>query len=313
MSGQNAWRLFSRVCFLLAALTALGGVAVGAGIGGETTVAAAAATTPVPAYDARVLGEVDRRVDVAALSADNVLLLNTWATWCGPCRDEIPDFEAIHQRYGKDGLRVVGVNIDEGGGDENVRSFAEGIGITYDVWRDPNNRFAKAFRVLGPPETFLVADGAILRHWRGQMDPSAPENLPSIQAALGISGPGVSATGAVATAGLLAAFGAGLLSVLSPCVLPLIPTYAAVLTAVRLRKTRNRRSVPVAVGAAQPAGPDSGPGPDSDSDRALPWARTARSRSAPVWPSSPGSARCSSPSASRSTAPATRWRTTGSG
>ncbi len=238
------WLVFARVCFALAALVSIGGLAVVAGVGDGVKVTAQTAVRDAPAYDARVLGSEDR-VDIAAVP-EKALLLNTWATWCKPCRDEMPDFEAVHKKYAAEGLRVVGVNIDEGAGDETVRRFADDIGVSFEMWRDPNNNFAKKFRVLGPPETFLVADGKILRHWRGQMDPNAPENLPTIEAALGLGG-SLDTGSTVATAGLLVAFAAGLLSVLSPCVLPLIPSYASVIAAVRLRSSRRRQ-------ALQPAG-----------------------------------------------------------
>ncbi|MGH9000394.1 MAG: cytochrome c biogenesis protein CcdA, partial [Acidimicrobiia bacterium] len=228
--------------------------------------APAAETRDAPDYEARLL-DSEQRVDIADME-DEVLLLNTWATWCEPCREEMPDFEAIHQRYADQGLRVVGVNIDEGRGDGSVRRFVDSIGVSFEIWRDPRNHFGKAFRVLGPPETFLVSDGRILRHWRGQMNPGAPENLSSIEVALGLRGADEADAGAtVATAGLLVAFGAGLISVLSPCVLPLIPSYASVVAAVRLRQTRKHERQPLAVGTGPPGatatltgGPEASPG-----------------------------------------------------
>jgi cytochrome c-type biogenesis protein len=239
---RSGWLLFSRCCFLLAALVTVGSLAVAVlGVGGRTTVAAGP-VGDAPDYTARLLGTEDR-IDLTGLKGE-VLLLNTWATWCKPCRDEMPDFEVISKRHAADGLRVVGVNIDESAGDEAVRRFTDGIGVTFEQWRDPNNNFGKKFRVLGPPETFLVTDGQILRHWRGQVDPNSPENLPVIQAALGLGGAeGLDAGTTVATAGLLVAFGAGLISVLSPCVLPLIPSYASVIAAVRLRSARRQEAL----------------------------------------------------------------------
>ena len=192
---------------------------------------------PAPDYSARRLG-TDVEVRLADLRGE-VVLLNTWATWCKPCKEEMPDFEALHRRYRDDGLRVVGVNIDEGRGDAKVTRFVEGVGVSFEVWRDPRNRFADGFRVLGPPETFLVdRDGRITRHWRGQMDPNAPTNLSSIRAALDGAADTAGAAGTVATAGLLLAFGAGLISVLSPCVLPLVPSYASVVAGVSLGRQR---------------------------------------------------------------------------
>ncbi|MGH8567188.1 MAG: TlpA disulfide reductase family protein, partial [Gammaproteobacteria bacterium] len=136
-----------------------------------------------PEYTARRLGSTEQ-VSLASLRGQ-VVLLNTWATWCSPCRKEMPAFEALHREYRDQGLAVIGVNIDEGQADEQVARYVEGKGIGFPIWRDPENRFAKRFRVLGVPETFLVnREEVIVRHWQGPVDPHAPENLTSIQAAL---------------------------------------------------------------------------------------------------------------------------------
>jgi thiol-disulfide isomerase/thioredoxin len=142
---------------------------------------------PTPDYRARILGSEDV-ADLASLKG-KVVLLNTWATWCAPCRVEMPDFEAFYLRYRDRGLEVVAVNIDEGEVDEKVERFTEKMGITFTIWRDPRNRFAKKFRVLGVPATLLISrDGMILRHWNGPMNPADPENLKSIELALGSGG-----------------------------------------------------------------------------------------------------------------------------
>lgn len=141
-----------------------------------------------PEYSARRLGSTDQ-VSLASLHGQ-VVLLNTWATWCSPCRKEMPAFEALYRDYRDRSLEIVGVNIDEGQADEQVARYVEAKGIGFPIWRDPENRFAKRFRVLGVPETFLVnREGMIVRHWQGPIDPHAPENLKSIQAALAAPAP----------------------------------------------------------------------------------------------------------------------------
>lgn len=142
---------------------------------------------PAPDYSARLLGS-DEEASLASLRG-RVVLLNTFATWCAPCRAEMPDFEVFYQRYRDRGLEVVGVNVDEGEADERVAHFVEKMGMSFAIWRDPRNRFSKRFRVLGVPETLLIdRDGMILRHWNGPMDPGAPENLAAIEGALGPAG-----------------------------------------------------------------------------------------------------------------------------
>jgi len=141
-------------------------------------------TQPAPDYKARVLGR-DEEAMLTGLRG-KVVLLNTWATWCVPCRVELPDFEAFYQRYRDRGLEVVGVNVDEGEVDEKVQQFVESTGVSFAIWRDPRNRFAKLFRVLGVPATLLVdRAGMIIRRWSGAIDPGAPGNLETIELALG--------------------------------------------------------------------------------------------------------------------------------
>ncbi|MGH8614741.1 MAG: redoxin domain-containing protein [Gammaproteobacteria bacterium] len=134
-------------------------------------------------YTARPLGGHDK-VSLASLRGQ-VVLLNTWATWCSPCRKEMPAFETLYRQHRDQGLKVVGVNIDEGQADAEVERYVASLGISFPIWRDPENRFAKRFRVLGVPETFLIdREGMIARHWRGRMDPNASDTLGSIQDAL---------------------------------------------------------------------------------------------------------------------------------
>lgn len=116
----------------------------------------------VPALESRTL-----RGDSTTLASlrGSPVLLNVWATWCHPCRDEIPVLEALHKRHSGAGLRVVGVSIDDDGRRQDVRAFAERYGITYDVWLDPDQRVMPAFSVIGVPTTFLVdGDGRLV--WR---------------------------------------------------------------------------------------------------------------------------------------------------
>lgn len=256
--------MFTMKRWLGAAVT---GVVFGLGLLGGGV--ADAAGDLAPDYSARAVGSGDA-VSLRDLRGE-VVVLNTWATWCEPCRDEMPDFERLYQRHRSDGLRVVGVNIDEGRVDGKVSDYVEANGLTFDIWRDGANRFAKDFRVLGPPETFLIdRDGRIQYHWRGQMDPDEPANQSRILAALGLGDRG-SATQAVATAGLLVAFGAGLVSVLSPCVLPLIPSYAAVIAGVTARRSR----VPISAGfGGAPTGAEPPP-PPGGRGRAAVWAGLA--------------------------------------
>ena len=100
--------------------------------------------TPAPAYDAVTLAGDSTSIE--ALKGD-VVLLNIWATWCHPCRAEIPVLERLHDEYSSAGLRVVGVSVDARGEQERVGAFAESLGMTYQVWHDP---MIVSRRCIGP-------------------------------------------------------------------------------------------------------------------------------------------------------------------
>lgn len=117
---------------------------------------------PAPAYAAVTLD--GDSTSLAALRGEPVLL-NVWATWCHPCRTEIPELERIHQAYAPRGLRLVGVSIDAGGEDEAVRGFAKEYGMTYPVWRDADSRVTTLFGAIGVPATYLIDRDGTLR-WR---------------------------------------------------------------------------------------------------------------------------------------------------
>jgi peroxiredoxin len=88
-----------------------------------------------------------------------VVLLNFWATWCGPCRLEMPAFQDRFKQHGGD-LQVVGVNFDEPA--HEVQNFVDELGITFDILLDPGAEVQRLYQVRGYPTTyFLDADGVV--------------------------------------------------------------------------------------------------------------------------------------------------------
>ncbi len=97
-----------------------------------------------------------------AARRDKVVLLNLWATWCGPCRYEIPELQRIHDQYGSRGFEVVGVSVDESG-IESVRDFVTEQKMTYPVVLDPQGKLADVLSTSVLPTTVLVGrDGKIV-------------------------------------------------------------------------------------------------------------------------------------------------------
>jgi thiol-disulfide isomerase/thioredoxin len=115
----------------------------------------------VPDYAAVAL-EGGAPVALAELRGSPVLL-NVWATWCKPCQKEMPDLQRLHASHGPRGLRIVGVSVDEGGQEADVREFLRGYGVTYTNWLDPAEKVMNAFYTQGVPSTFLIGrDGTLL-------------------------------------------------------------------------------------------------------------------------------------------------------
>lgn len=90
-------------------------------------------------------------------------LLNIWATWCGPCRFETPFLQSVYEEFQEDGLRVVGVSVDQRGSREAIEAFLAEHGVTYDQLHDPSMAAMDTFYVLGLPATFLVDREGVIR------------------------------------------------------------------------------------------------------------------------------------------------------
>jgi peroxiredoxin len=99
-------------------------------------------------------------VSLEGLRGD-VVMINFWATWCGPCRQEMPHLEALHQRYSDLGFTLLGVNVEE-----NSRlsdKFLQETPVTFDILFDPENGVSELYDVIAMPSTVLVDRGGNMR------------------------------------------------------------------------------------------------------------------------------------------------------
>jgi cytochrome c biogenesis protein CcmG, thiol:disulfide interchange protein DsbE len=92
------------------------------------------------------------------------VVLNFWATWCEPCRAEMPVLEQAQQKYREQGLAVLGVDLQER--DEDVQAFLTQIGVTFPTMMDRTGEVARQWRATGLPTTFLIDRQGIIRDVR---------------------------------------------------------------------------------------------------------------------------------------------------
>jgi len=129
----------------------------------------------VPAYSAPNLAGDEVALDDYI---GEVVLLNVWATWCGPCRVEMPPIQASYDRYRDRGFTVLAVSIDAGPGyREKVEEFAEAFELDFPVLLDPDGRIGRIFQTVGVPETFVLdRQGRIAKRLIGATNWDSPGN-----------------------------------------------------------------------------------------------------------------------------------------
>jgi cytochrome c biogenesis protein CcmG/thiol:disulfide interchange protein DsbE len=153
------------------ALLALAAIAVG-----ELYVRLRESPTPrgTPAPEFSLLDTDGHRVALSSFRG-KVVAVNFWATWCGPCRDEIPDLVRLYSENEGKCFELLGIASESGTRDE-VAAAAQRLGINYPVLLDSEGRAGDAFHILGYPRTFLIdAQGRIRTAFEGAVEGSAIE------------------------------------------------------------------------------------------------------------------------------------------
>jgi cytochrome c biogenesis protein CcmG, thiol:disulfide interchange protein DsbE len=115
-----------------------------------------------------------------------VVLLNVWATWCEPCRVEMPSIEKLHREFGPRGLAVVAISVDDPGAESRILDFVKEFGLTFEVLHDPKQVTTRNYQITGYPETFVIArDGTIRKKLIGASDWSSEANRALVRELLG--------------------------------------------------------------------------------------------------------------------------------
>ena len=110
-----------------------------------------------------------------------VLFINIWATWCAPCREEMPSMESLYQQMKGDNFKMLAISIDSDGKD-SVVPFVEEFGLTFTVLVDQKNESTDLFKATGVPETFIVdKGGTVVYHHLGPANWSRPVFLDALK------------------------------------------------------------------------------------------------------------------------------------
>ncbi len=115
---------------------------------------------PAPPYTAVTL-----EGDTVTLESfrGKTVLLNLWATWCAPCRQETPFLQELYEEHRDRGFEIVGISMDTRDQKGAVGDFVEEYGVTYPILWDPQMRGMDRYQVLGLPATFLLDSAGVIR------------------------------------------------------------------------------------------------------------------------------------------------------
>ncbi|MGH9261925.1 MAG: TlpA disulfide reductase family protein, partial [Acidimicrobiales bacterium] len=105
-----------------------------------------------------------------------VLLVNIWATWCLPCRVEMPSLERLHRRFAGTDFRIVAVSVDKDDA-AVVNDFVRELGLTFEVLHDREGTIERLYRTTGVPESFVIdRHGVIVKKMIGAAEWDGPVN-----------------------------------------------------------------------------------------------------------------------------------------
>jgi peroxiredoxin len=92
----------------------------------------------------------------------NVVLLNFWASWCGPCRQEMPLLEAMYKKYKKLGFTILGVNVEQDSGKANA--YLSDVSVSFPILYDTSNKASKLYNVSAMPTTIIIDRNGNMRY-----------------------------------------------------------------------------------------------------------------------------------------------------
>lgn len=122
---------------------------------------AAAAENPVRAPDFTLKSGTGKNIKLSELRG-RVVLVNFWATWCAPCKEELPLFNRLYDKFRLAGLEILGVNIDKSS--SAAMDFSRRLGLSFPILFDPSGDLAEKYRITSMPSTAVVAKDGTIRY-----------------------------------------------------------------------------------------------------------------------------------------------------
>ncbi|MDX2192848.1 MAG: TlpA disulfide reductase family protein [Gemmatimonadales bacterium] len=120
-------------------------------------------------------------VSIRAKYKGQVTLVNIWATWCGPCKEEMPAMQKVYDQLKGRGFRIAAVSVDQGSPDK-VRAWVRTEGFTFDILQDGSGLIQQLYQTTGVPESALLdRDGRIVKRVIGAHDWSSEINRQLIE------------------------------------------------------------------------------------------------------------------------------------
>ncbi|MCP5518178.1 MAG: TlpA family protein disulfide reductase [Verrucomicrobiales bacterium] len=132
---------------------------------------------PAPDFELETLvnGKVDGKLKLSELKGKNIVLLDFWATWCGPCRAVMPTLEQVAKDYQPKGVRYIAVNLREDAA--KISAYLKKEGLDIEVALDKDGSIAQAYKVRGIPTMAIVGKDGIVKEVHVGSSPDLKEKL----------------------------------------------------------------------------------------------------------------------------------------
>lgn len=118
------------------------------------------------------VGELAPEINLKSMTGDQIVLsklegrpvlVNFWATWCGPCREEFPALVRKYKQYQSQGFVIIGVNYQDDNSDEGVQTFMRNTLVNFPIVRDVGERVGRMYRINGLPTSIFIDRKGIIR------------------------------------------------------------------------------------------------------------------------------------------------------